>query len=134
MMDLMPALEDDRLESFAWLLARDFTPLAAARACSYKAREQTAAARAERPEVVARVAEIRRDRERGGSGALHTIIERLLDYAEKVGAAGDAASVNQARLCLNDAARLKELLPSESPPFDAARALKERRELANRYG
>jgi hypothetical protein len=129
----MPILDDERLESFAWLLARDFTPIAAARACAYRARTCSAQTRAERPEVAARAAEIRQDRDRGGSDALEAIIARLIDHADRLGAKDDLASINQARLCLNDAARLKAQLPLEHPPSHAAAALMERAQRARLY-
>jgi hypothetical protein len=129
----MPILDDERLESFAWLLARDFTPIAAARACAFKARAVSAQARAARPEVAARVAEIRHDRERGGSDELRLIISRLIDQADRLAARDDLPSLNHARLLLNDAARLKALLPLESPPSHAACALMERAQRARLY-
>ncbi|MGH7023874.1 MAG: hypothetical protein ACREEB_09820 [Caulobacteraceae bacterium] len=103
----MPALNDNRLEAFAYLLAVGWSPMKAACECGFKRASGPAIKRAANKKVAARVKEIRHERARGYSKDIGPLITMMVDCAEAAKAKDTVQGLNLARRCLLDAAELK---------------------------
>ena len=101
----IPPLEKERHERFARARAEGLGRTAAYRAAGYAADRSQASKLGRRPEVAARIAELReRDPDLASPGA---IVARLLRLADRCGALETAASFKEARLALVEANRLQ---------------------------
>jgi len=110
-------LDDKRREALAQLLAEDVPPRQASRAAGYvHCWKSRALARIERPDVIARVAEIRRAKALAASD-LTPMIDALMRAAELVVDLKTPAGLTAIRGLLVEAALLKGLPPS-SPPLE----------------
>ena len=114
----MPALTKHRYEPFAQALSRDLHPVAAAKEAGFKGNKTQSCERAQRPEVIARVEELRRRRDWGGSRDLGPMIDELMAAARQASTLTTAAAFVAVRGLIVEAARLKQMLPEpedESP-------------------
>jgi hypothetical protein len=101
----MPPLENERHERYARGRAEGLGRTAAYGAAGYAPDRSLASKLGRRPEVVARIAELReRDPDLAGPGAT---IARLLRLAERCGALATAAGLKEARLAAMEACRLQ---------------------------
>ena len=118
----MAALSNPKREAFAEALARGHPVLRAWEKAGFAYHATRARRRMAAPDMVARVAEIRRERDGDGPADLIPVINRCMILAEAAGKIGSAAGMAAARGLLAEAARLKRLLPpaplSESWPED----------------
>ena len=114
----MAAFEDERRERFAQGLARGAAASRAWEDAGYKRKGPRARAAAKRKDMVARVKEIIRAREWGGSGDLAPVIDECMRLAIKARTMNTAAAMVAARGLLAEAARLKGLLGAAAPAPD----------------
>jgi hypothetical protein len=133
----MPALKNSRYEAFAHQLALDLNPQDAALAAGFAKSQTQACNRALRPEIVARVEELQRLRDWGGSRDLGPLINELGAAVQVARKLDTAAAFVAIRGLIVEAARLKQMLPEpepeepdERPPRTPAEWL-ERRRLKN---
>ncbi len=125
----MPELTKFRYEPFAQALSRDLDPVAAAKEAGFKGNKTQSCERALRPAVVARVKELRRRRDWGGSRDVRPLIDELMDAVQQARALKTAAAFVAVRGLIVEAARLKQMppLPEEpdEPPMTPEEWLKE---------
>ena len=114
----MAAFDDERREKFAQGLARGLTASRAWAAAGYAPKGPRARLVAEREDVKARVTELIRAREWGGSGDLAPVINECMRLALVAGELPSAAGMVAARGLLAEAARLKGLLGAAAPAPD----------------
>jgi|SRR5579859_57652 len=112
----MPALTKHRYEPFAQALSRDLDPVAAAKEAGFKGNKTQSCERAQRKEVVARVEELRRRRDWGGSRDLGPLIDELMAAARQASTLKTGAAFVAVRGLIVEAARLKKMLPEVQPP------------------
>jgi hypothetical protein len=113
----MPALKNSRYEAFAHQLAQDLNPQDAAVAADFAKSQTQACRRALRPEIVARVEELKRLRDWGGSRDLGPLINELGAAVQEARTLKTAAAFVAVRGLIVEAARLKKMLPEpEAPP------------------
>jgi hypothetical protein len=108
----MPALKKTRYEPFALQLSLGLNPLDAALAAGFAKSQTQASRRAARPEVVARVEELKRRREWGGSRDVGPLIDELADAVREARTLTTAAAFVAVRGLIVEAARLKQMLPA----------------------
>lgn len=113
----MPALKKDRYEPFAEALSRGLSPMAAAVDAGFAKSQTQACKRAGRPEVVARVEELRRLRDWGGSRDLGPLIDELGAAVQEARKLNSAAAFVAVRGLIVEAARLKQMLPQPQRPI-----------------
>ncbi len=116
----MPVLEKPAHERFARARAGGMGRVAAYEAAGYRPDSSRASKLGARPEVAARIAELRArepDPEIAGAGA---VIVRLIDLADAARALTSAAGLREARIALVEANRLQTELTArdafEDPP------------------
>jgi len=115
----MAALPDKKREAFAQALASGMTPEEATREVKYGNRDrERIRARAARADVIARVAEIPRERALALAD-LAPVIERLIAAADVAAKQDSAAALVAMKGLLAEAGRLKGLVP-KPPPAPAA--------------
>ena len=112
----MAALTKHRYEPFAQALSRDLDPVAAAREAGFKGNKTQSCERALRPAVVARVEELRRRRDWGGSRDVGPLIDELMAAAQQARTLKTAAAFVAVRGLIVEAARLKKMLPAPEEP------------------
>ena len=117
----MPAFRRGKLEPFAQAFAETLTPKEASMKACY-ARTAGSFRRAERPDMIARVAEIRREAARAAEDLL-PVINRLMVAADKAEALDSAAGYAAMRGLLVEAARLKILIADRAPRVFEPKAL-----------
>ncbi len=111
----MSALDDARREAFARQLALGFSPTQASLNSGYRrGKSVDVEKRQARPDVMARVAELRQEKARAAAD-LVPIIELLMEAATQAGKLDAAQGFTAQRGLLAEAARLKGLLAP--PPF-----------------
>ncbi|HZK98484.1 MAG TPA: hypothetical protein VFC47_01165 [Caulobacteraceae bacterium] len=115
-------LDNARYEAFAQARAAGRTTHEAARLAGYPWPEKKAAELWRRADIIARTKVILERRGAGGSRDLGGLIDRLITLAETAVGVGDAKGMDVARACLAEAAKLKQLLPSEPASRGSARA------------
>lgn len=119
----MTELKTELLEAFAQALARGLPPGRAATAAGY-APKGAARERSERADVIARVAEIERQRAEDLCDPA-PVIARLIAKADAVGPDASPAALREARGMLADAAALQATLRASQPSRVGEGTLKE---------
>ena len=112
----MPALTKHRYEPFAQALSRDLNPVAAAKEAGFKGNKTQSCERALRAEVAARVEELKRLRDWGGSRDLGPLIDELGAAVQEARTLKTAAAFVAVRGLIVEAARLKKMLPEPEAP------------------
>jgi len=112
----MPALKKTRYEPFALHLSLGSNPLDAAVAAGFAKSQTQACRRAARPEVIARVEELARKREWGGSRDVGPLIDELGAAVQEARKLNFAAAFVAVRGLIIEAARLKKMLPETQAP------------------
>ena len=111
----MPALKNSRYEAFAHQQAQGLNPQDAALAAGFAKSQTQACRRALRPEIVARVEELKRLRDWGGSRDLRPLINELGAAVQEARTLNSAAAFVAVRGLIVEAARLKQMLPEPEP-------------------
>ena len=112
----MPAIKNSRYEATAQALSRDLNPQEAALEAGFTKAQTQACKRALRPEIVARVEELRRLRDWGGSRDLGPLINELGAAVQDARTLKTAAAFVAVRGLIIEAARLKKMLPEPQEP------------------
>ena len=106
----MPPLDNKRHETVARALVAGLSPKTAYQIGGYGRPAGGAVPLAERPDVTARVAELKDERAGGDSPEIGPVIDELMRLAKISGKLGSAAGMVAARGLLAEAAKLKGLL------------------------
>ena len=114
----MPALTNSRYEAFAHQLAKDLNPIDAAVAAGFARSQTQACKRALRPEIVARVEELKRLRGWGGSRDVGPLIDELAEAVKAARQLNSAAAFVAIRGLIVEAARLKQMLPAPEEYYE----------------
>jgi hypothetical protein len=121
----MPAIKNSRYEATAQALSRDLNPQDAAVAAGFAKSQTQACRRALRPEIVARVEELKRLRDWGGSRDLAPLINELAGAVQEARKLDSAAAFVAVRGLIVEAARLKKMLPEPQEPRRVPMTLEE---------
>ena len=127
----MPALDNPKHERFAQLISKGMGQAEAYAECGYKPSDANASTLRSNQKVSARIAEILDRAAVRTEISVASITERLLKLADKAELSDEASSIQAARACLVDAAKLNGLIVDKSKVDLAATVTEVRRTIVD---